>query len=1013
MGKFASKICLSAIASLILPSLTWAAGLGKLSVLSQLGQPLRAEIEIVSLQKGEGDTLGARLAAGEVFRQANIDLNPALMSVKFAVQRRPNGQYVMTLTSGQPINEPFIDVLVELNWANGRLVREYTFLLDPPEYAGPPKLKALQAAQPSSTELSEPLASAPSAEPLTPAEPIALVPLGEPPEDSAPAEPIAPAQIRAAETGAPAQDAGESASPAPAQVQVLPAEVNPAEPVPAQVDAAPAAPAPSGLVQEFGVSDVYEVVRGDTLSKIAIRNRVEGVTFQQMLVALFRANKEAFVADNMNRLRAGKIISIPDKDVAGAVAPADARRIVSAQYADFNEYRRRLGIAVASTPGSQGGRQVSGQISAPKEEKPMSSKEAPKDELRLSRADDAKRGAKAAGTAAADDLAAKDNALKEAQERIALLEKNLQDMQKLAQIKSQTGAQLQQQAEAAKAASAAKASEPAKVAPAGKAEAPKAPEPAKAAAKAPAEAAKAPEPAKAPLAAKAPEATTVPEPAKAPEAAKASAAPKAPESAKAPEPAKAPEGTKATETTKAPEPAKTPESAAKAPEPAKAEVAKAAPKTKAAPAPPPIEVSFVDELLDDPYKLGGTGVAAILLVGYAAYRWRRKRNSQFENSIMSVVPSDADSVLGSVGGRNVDTSSSSLQSDFSQGGVSKADTEEIDPIAEADVYMAYGRDAQAEEILRDALAKDSSRQAIRVKLLEIYANRKDTRSFEAAANELRAATGGRGAEWEKVAGLGLSIDPANALYGGKPGNAPHRFNETAQMPAFSTGTTQMPAFSTGTTQMPALSTSTQPAVEPAAPLNIDFDIGAATSGGSAPLPDLDLGVGSASSAESAAGLDFDLGLGGDKSAAGTAASAVSAAAPLSIDFDLPIGDKPGQSTSADAAPGASPGSATDLGAIDFDLGTPSGGGEVKTEVPEPPSVDLAAISLDLGTPGSGNGSGSVPDARWQEVATKLDLAKAYEEMGDKDGARELLKEVVKEGDTAQQQQAQTMLQALG
>jgi pilus assembly protein FimV len=782
--------------------------------------------------------------------------------------------------------------------------------------------------------------------------------------------------------------------------------VNPAEPVLVQVEAAPPAPAPAGLVQEFGVSDIYEVVRGDTLSKIAIRNRVEGATFQQMLVALFRANQEAFVADNMNRLRAGKIISIPDKDAAVAVAPADARRIVSAQYADFNEYRRRLGIAVASTPGSQGGRQASGQISAPKEEKSVPSKEPPKDELRLSRADDAKRGAKAAGTAAADDLAAKDNALKEAQERIALLEKNLQDMQKLSQIKSQTGAQLQQQAEAAKAASAAKASEPAKVAPEGKAEAPKAPEPAKAAPKAP-EAAKAPEPAKAPLAAKAPEATSAPEPAKAPEAAKASAAAKTPEAAKPSEPAKAPEGAKATETAKAPEPAKTPEPAAKAPEPAKTEVAKAAPKAQAAPAPPQIEVSFVDELLDDPLKLGGTGVAVILLAGYAAYRWRRKRNSQFENSIMSVVPSDADSVLGSAGGRNVDTSSSSLQSDFSQGGVGKADTEEIDPIAEADVYMAYGRDAQAEEILRDALAKDSSRQAIRVKLLEIYANRKDPRSFEAAANELRSATGGRGAEWEKVAALGLSIDPANPLYGGKPGNAPHRFNETAQMPAFSTGTT---------TQMPAFSTSTQPSLEPAAPLNIDFDIGAATSGGSAPLPDLDLGVGSASSAESAAGLDFDLGLGGDKSAAfGTAAaSAVPAAEPLSIDFDLPMGDKPGHPTSADAAPGASPAfAAADLGAIDFDLGTPSGGGEEKTEVPKSPSLDLDAISLDLGTPGSGNGSGGVPDARWQEVATKLDLAKAYEEMGDKDGARELLKEVVKEGDTAQQQQAQTMLQALG
>src|SRR5438552_3909108 len=927
-----------------------------------LGQPLRAEIEIVSLQKGEGDTLGARLAPGEVFRQANIDLNPALMSVKFAVQRRPSGQYVMTLTSGAPINEPFIDVLVELNWANGRLVREYTFLLDPPEYAGPPKLKSLRAAQPPGTELSEPLASAPAAEPLTPTEPIVLVPLGEPPEDSASAEPIAPAQATPTGIGTPAQEtAGESAS--PAQVEVLPAEVTPSDPVPSQVDAAPAAPAPAGLVQEFGVADIYEVVRGDTLSKIAVRNRIEGVSFQQMLVALFRANKEAFVADNMNRLRAGKIVSIPDKGTAAAVAPAEARRIVSVQYADFNEYRRRLGIAVASTAGSQGTRQASGQISAPKEEKTALSKEPPKDELRLSRADDAKRGAKAAGAAAADDLAAKDNALKEAQERIALLEKNLQDMQKLAQIKSQTGAQLQQQAEAAKAASAAKAGEPAKVEPAAKAEAPKAPEPAKAA-------------------------------------------------------------PKATEAAKAPEPAKTPEPVAKAPEPAKTEVAKAAPKPKAAPAPPTIEVSFVDELLDDPYKLGGTGVAVILLAGYAAYRWRRKRNSQFENSIMSVVPSDADSVLGSAGGRNVDTSSSSLQSDFSQGGVAKADTEEIDPIAEADVYMAYGRDAQAEEILRDALAKDSSRQAIRVKLLEIYANRKDTRSFEAAANELRAATGGRGAEWEKVAALGLSIDPSNALYGGKSGNA-HRFNETAQMPAFSASTatqmpafststaTQMPAFSTNTaTQMPAFSTSTQPPLEPAAPLNIDFDIGAATSGGSAPLPDLDLGAGSAPS-ESAAGLDFDLGLGGDRSAIGTAAaaSATPSSEPISIDFDLPVGEKPGESATSYAAAPAAP--ASDLGAIDFDRGTPSGGGEEKPEVPKTTSVDLGAISLDLGTPGSGNGSGGAPDARWQEVATKLDLARPYEELVDKDGARELLKEVVKEGDSAQQQQAQTMLQALG
>ena len=949
MGGFASKICLAVFVSLVVPSLASAAGLGKLSVQSQLGQPLRAEIEIVSLQRGEGDSLGARLAPSDLFRQANIDLNPALLSVKFGVQRRPSGQYVMTLTSAQAINEPFVDMLVELNWANGRLVREYTFLLDPPEYARARKLPSSQAVAPVLAP-AEPAAAAAesSAEPPPPAEAAAqpapvvapLVPLG----------PNVPGEAMAEKDAVVPQNAPNDEPSPPAQVEVLPVELKRGEPEPARVDSA-RAEATKELVQE-PVQSTYEVVRGDTLSKIAIRNRVEGVTLQQMLVALFRANPDAFVADNMNRLRAGKIVRIPDRDAAEGVAPSDARRLVSAQYADFNDYRRSLGIAVASAPTPRGGaRQASGPISPPKEEKAPASKEPSKDELRLSRADDAKRGAKGADTA--DDLAAKDNALKEANERIALLQKNVDDLQKLVEIKNKAAAQAQQQAEAAKAA-AAKA-EPAKAAPITKVEP-----------------TKALEPAKAPVIAKAPE---TPAPSKGLEA------------VKAPEPAKAPEAAKPPEAAKAPAPPAT------APEPAKADIAKAAPKAapkKAAPPPAQVEASFIDDLLDNPMALGGAGGMVILLAGYATYKWRRKRSSQFENSIMSVVPSDADSVLGSVGGRNVDTSSSSIQSDFGQGG--KTDTEEIDPIAEADVYMAYGRDAQAEEILKDALAKNSSRQAIRVKLLEIYANRKDTRAFEAAANELRSATGGKGAEWEKVAGLGLSIDPGNALYGGKPGN-PSTGNSSQIAPGF-LETSQMPAFNPPTTSSPAMDT--------AAPLNIDFDIGTSTSGGPAPLPDLDLGAASAPSSQPAAGLDFDLGLGGDKSAGASPAPAAEPA--LSIDFDLPMGGAAQGSTASVASPA---GPMTELAAIDFDLGT-QGGGETKAA-----SVDLGSISLDLGTPGGGNGSGGAPDARWQEVATKLDLAKAYEEMGDKDGARELLKEVVKEGDTAQQQQAQTMLQALG
>jgi pilus assembly protein FimV len=113
---------------------------------------------------------------------------------------------------------------------------------------------------------------------------------------------------------------------------------------------------------------------------------------------------------------------------------------------------------------------------------------------------------------------------------------------------------------------------------------------------------------------------------------------------------------------------------------------------------------------------------------------------------------------------------------------------------------------------------------------------------------------------------------------------------------------------------------------------------------------------------------------------------------ISIDFELP-GEKAG-------APAAG-------NAVDFELDNgpktlPAGGA----------NVDLSTISFDLGTPGGGAGAAAGGDARWQEVATKLDLAKAYEEMGDKDGARELLAEVMKEGDAAQQQQAQTLLEAM-
>src|SRR3990167_6047564 len=135
VGKSIAIAVLAAALGLAAPYVANAAGLGRLSVQSALGQPLNAEIEL-TLQPGEEEGLIARLPSMSAFTQAGIEFNPALASVRFAIERR-DGRAVLKLTTTQPVNEPFLDLLVELQWATGRLIREYTFLLDPPEYKGP------------------------------------------------------------------------------------------------------------------------------------------------------------------------------------------------------------------------------------------------------------------------------------------------------------------------------------------------------------------------------------------------------------------------------------------------------------------------------------------------------------------------------------------------------------------------------------------------------------------------------------------------------------------------------------------------------------------------------------------------------------------------------------------------------------------------------------------------------------------------------------------------------------
>src|SRR5258706_15399580 len=147
-----------------------AAGLGKLTVNSSLGQVLNAEIDLVSLQPGEMESLTARVATPEAFRDARIEYTGSLRLLRFSVEKRPNGQPYLKVTSAAPINEPFVDVLIEITWPSGRIQREYPILLDPPGYAQAKVTPPAVTAAPRTAEVTPatpaaPSSSAPSAAP--------------------------------------------------------------------------------------------------------------------------------------------------------------------------------------------------------------------------------------------------------------------------------------------------------------------------------------------------------------------------------------------------------------------------------------------------------------------------------------------------------------------------------------------------------------------------------------------------------------------------------------------------------------------------------------------------------------------------------------------------------------------------------------------------------------------------------------------------------------------------------
>ncbi|MCZ7562248.1 MAG: hypothetical protein M5U30_21305 [Burkholderiaceae bacterium] len=458
---------------------------------------------------------------------------------------------------------------------------------------------------------------------------------------------------------------------------------------------------------------------------------------------------------------------------------------------------------------------------------------------------------------------------------------------------------------------------------------------------------------------------------------------------------------------------------------------------KPAPAPAPAEEpGFIDDLIANPLTLPGLGAIVLALGAYGMYSVRRRKKAEQldEDSLVAADAFTANSLFGSTGGQAVDTSSSLFATSTRDSGVDVHSTE-VDPIAEAEVYIAYGREAQAEEILKDALKKQPERQAIRLKLLEIHAGRKDAAAFGVLAQEMYDQTGGQNEEWPRVVTLGLSIDPANPLYTGQ-----------GEAPAAPEGGFPAPA----AVATPATSGAAAPAA-PSAALSGAAGLAAAAAGAEAMLPadrmlpgDDATGHrgkagpasfaetvpmdGEAAAAPEIPALDFDLDLdttigraasmreAGGMPAEEAALSESDLARAIDGRFDLPSLDvgtaaapvaEEGFSTAATAT---EPAALADLGDFKIDLPALEG---LDVEA----AIDERAVAGAIGdvslAPAETEVAPAVDSSRWQEMATKLDLASAYEEIGDKEGARELLEEVLKGGDTAQQQKARSMLAKIG
>jgi pilus assembly protein FimV len=1008
-----------------------ALALGDIKVRSGLNEPLDAEIDLLSVDADQLADLRVNLASAEEFRRAGVERPYLLTRLRFEVQDRGGGKAALRVTSQQPVREPFLNFLIQLNWPKGRLVREYTVLLDPPVYAGA-----------ASSAVRAPVAQAQPA-PAVPAPAVAPPPAREPP--------------RVAER-----------APAPARA--------------------------TGATR-----DTYgPVAAGDTLWRIANRVRPDrSVSPQKMMLALLRANPEAFLQDNVNALRAGQVLRIPDREAIDALTQDEAMAELRRQETAWQEHRQSAGRRARPAPvGAAAAAPKPAPAAAPEATAPASPSAAPEPQTRLEivaagTSEGGAGGPSADGlrremTLLQEELDGQRLQVSELRSRLAEAETLIQDLQRLVKLKDETLAALQQQAVLAEAA-------------AGQ------PEPAPALGEGP----------------------TLPG---------EEARPQAPEEVA---PGAEGEGVPGVAPSAAPFPPPLPVVAPEGEAPAASPVTAAVPEAQApvpAGALTPVEApsapapTWMESLASNPTLFWG-GVAGLLaLVGGLLSLRRRQEVVQpspesLQEDSVSTVPAT---------GREVPEEAPTAPAKAEPAEPAEPTSETSrgeDPMAEVNVYLAYERFEQAEELVRRAIEAYPDRHEYRLKLLEIHYAAKNAEAFEADAGPLRAAVGDHSPLMARARAWWADLNPGWPLFA---------YASTAALaplaPGYAAGTDAEATRGLREPESPvALARAAFPGAAPVRPgverpsTVVDFDLGlegeAVEANDGTTAFDLDLnpaagdteatapGAGSvdldvsdealaAMMSEATQSLDLDLATGqSDSVDAGLAkaagAVARDASAPLDLDLELEAPDLRVQATRVAPLELEPRGAPPPVGAADTARTLvleapgepPSGldlepGSVITAHEPEPweldapgaeepsvevPGLDLAGEAPDaaplrsaaacpsgeaatrgvpeevletlraegVASPGRvGASEGALPEVDFEleldtaggdaanafleqegelsldEVGTKLDLARAYIDMGDTEGARGILSEVLSEGNDNQRGEAKELLARL-